>query len=142
LKVKGKTQGCPLAGPLEATQAGVAVVVVVVVVVVAGVVVEVVVVVVEVVPEVVPLQSRVVQTAMPWELQTQVLQSIVKVLPGVQEVEPEPEPEPEPELPSTGQEAGQVPSEPGTCSPPAVILVLHQGPAWSTVVHSVYTTPL
>jgi len=102
----------------------------------------VVVVVLEVVPEVVPLQSIVVQTAWPRELHTQVLQSMVKVLPGVQEVEPEPEPEPEPELPSTGQEAGQVPSEPGTCSPAAVILVLHQGPAWSTVVHSVYTTPL
>jgi len=100
----------------------------------------VVVVVLEVVPEVVPLQSIVVQTAWPRELHTQVLQSMVKVLPGVQEEDPEPEPEPE--LPSTGQEAGQVPSEPGTCSPAAVILVLHQGPAWSTVVHSVYTTPL
>jgi len=122
--------------------AAVVVEVVVVEVVEVVVVVVVVVVVLEVVPEVVPLQSIVVQTAWPRELHTQVLQSMVKVLPGVQEEDPEPEPEPEPELPSTGQEAGQVPSEPGTCSPAAVILVLHQGPVWSTVVHSVYTTPL
>jgi len=109
------------------------VVVVVVVVVVEAVVEEVVVVVV------VPVQVLVVHTASPSELQTQVLQSTVKEEPGVQG---EPEPEPEPEPPATGQEEGQVPSEPEMCSPPAVTLVLHHGPDWSTVVHSVYTTPL
>lgn len=71
-------------------------------------------------------------TCWPTELQTQVLQSTVVRTPGVQpELEPEPEPEPEPELepdpePETAQEAGQVPSLPGTCSPPAVVAVLHQ----------------
>jgi len=108
--------------------------VVVVVVVVEVDVVEVVVVVVVVV--VVPVQVLVVQTAWPRELQTQVLQSTVKEEPGVQGEEEPPDPPP-----TTGQVEGQNPSDPAICSPPAVTLVLHQGPDWSTVAHSVYTTP-
>ena len=88
MKVKGNTQLCPLAGPLDTTQLedGAAVVVVVVVVVVVAVVVEV----VEAVVVVEPEQVLVVQTASPRELQTQVLQSTVKEVPGVQGVEVEP----------------------------------------------------
>jgi len=139
LKVKGNTQVWPLAGPLDTTQLeevdAVVVVVAVVVMVEVVVVVEVVEVVVVVVEVVV--QVSVVQTASPRELQTQVLQSTVKEVPGVQGVEVEP-----PEVPPvTGQVEGQKPSEPGMCSPAAVMLVLHQGPLWSTVAHSVYTTP-
>ena len=82
---------------------------------------------------VVPVQELVVQTASPRELQTQVLQSTVKEVPGVQGEEVEP-----PELPpTTGQEEGQNPSDPATCSPAAVMLVLHQAELWSTVAHSV-----
>ena len=87
--MKGNTQLCPLAGPLDTTQledgASVVLVVVVVVVVVA-VVVEV----VEAVVVVEPEQVLVVQTASPRELQTQVLQSTVKEVPGVQGVVVEP----------------------------------------------------
>ena len=127
MKVKGNTQVWPVAGPLETTQLldGATVVVVVVVVV------DVVVVVVVVVDD--PVQVLVVQTASPRELQTQVLQSTVKEVPGVQGEEVEP-----PELPpTTGQEEGQNPSDPATCSPAAVMLVLHQAWLWSTVAHSV-----
>jgi len=136
LKVKGNTQVCPLAGPLDTTQledeaAVVVVVEAVVVVVEAVVVVEGVVVVVVVVVE--PEQVSVVQTASLRELHTQVLQSTVKEVPGVQGVEVEPPEEP----PTTGQVEGQNPSEPAMCSPAAVMLVLHQGPLWSTVAHSV-----
>jgi len=128
-----------VAGPLETTQLeagfeGAAVVVVVVVVV------DIVVVVVGVVVVVVvdaPVQVLVVHTASPSELQTQVLQSTVKEDPGVQGEEVEP-PDPPP---TTGQVLEHVPSEPAMCSPPAVMLVLHQGAVWSTVAHSVYTTP-
>jgi len=121
-----------VAGPLETTQLedGAAVVVVVVVVVEVEEVVVVVVVEVEA-----PVQVLVVQTAWPRELQTQVLQSTVKEEPGVQGEEEPPEP-PEPP-PTTGQVLGQDPSDPAICSPPAVMLVLHQGPDWSTVAHSV-----
>jgi len=133
LKVKGKTQVWPVAGPLETTQLLDGATVVVVVVVVVDVVVVVVVVVVDD-----PVQVLVVQTASPRELQTQVLQSTVKEVPGVQGELPDP-PDPPP---TTGQVAGQVPSLPGTCSPAAVTVVLHQGPGWSTVAHCEYTTPL
>lgn len=135
MKVKGNTQVCPLAGPLDTTQledeaAVVVLVEAVVVVVEAVVVVEVV---VEVVVVVEPEQVSVVQTASLRELQTQVLQSTVKEVPGVQGVEVEPPEEP----PTTGQVEGQEPSWPAMCSPAAVMLVLHQGPLWSTVAHSV-----
>ena len=126
-----------MAGPLDTTQledeATVVVVVVAVVVVVEAVVV------VEVVEEVVvlvvvePEQVLVVQTASLRELQTQVLQSTVKEVPGVQGLEVEPPVLP----PTTGQVEGQNPSDPAMCSPAAVMLVLHQGPLWSTVAHSV-----
>jgi len=123
LKVKGNTQVCPLAGPLDTTQLEDVAAVVVVVAVVVEVEVVVVVDVVEVVV-VEPEQVLVVQTASPRELQTQVLQSTVKEVPGVQGVDVEP-----PEVPPvTGQVEGQKPSEPGMCSPAAVMLVLHQGP--------------
>lgn len=125
MKVKGNTQVCPLAGPLDTTQLEDVAAVVVVVAVVVEVEVVVVVDVVEVVVVVVePVQVLVVQTASPRELQTQVLQSTVKEVPGVQGVEVE-----GPEVPPvTGQVEGQKPSEPGMCSPAAVMLVLHQGP--------------
>jgi len=122
--VKGNTQVCPLAGPLDTTQLEDVAAVVVVVAVVVEVEVVVVVDVVEVVVVVEPVQVLVVQTASPRELQTQVLQSTVKEVPGVQGVDVEP-----PEVPPvTGQVEGQKPSEPGMCSPAAVMLVLHQGP--------------
>ena len=133
MKVKGNTQVWPAAGPLETTQLLDGATVVVVVVVVVDVVVVVVVVVVDD-----PVQVLVVQTASPRELQTQVLQSTVKEVPGVQGELPDP-PDPPP---TTGHVAGQVPSLPGTCSPAAVRVVLHQGPGWSTVAHCEYTTPL
>jgi len=133
--VKGNTQVWPLAGPLDTTQledeATVVVVVVAVVVVVEAVVVVEVVEVVVVVVE--PEQVLVVQTASLRELQTQVLQSTVKEVPGVQGLEVEPPVLP----PTTGQVEGQNPSDPAMCSPAAVMLVLHQGPLWSTLAHSV-----
>jgi len=85
-KVKGKTQSAPVAGPDTVVQVedGEEVVMVVVV---AGEVVEEVVVVVEVVGvevEVVEPQSLLVQTGLPSAPHTQVLQSTVYEVPGVQ----------------------------------------------------------
>jgi len=84
--VKGKTQSAPVAGPDTVVQVDDGEVVVVVVV-VAGEVVEEVVVVVEVVGvevEVVEPQSLLVQTGFPSAPHTQVLQSTVYEVPGVQ----------------------------------------------------------
>jgi len=87
-KVKGKTQSAPAPGPDTVVQVDDGEEVVVVVVVVAGdVVEEVVVVVVEVVGvevEVVGPQSLLVQTGLPSAPHTQVLQSTVYEVPGVQ----------------------------------------------------------
>ena len=84
-KVKGKTQSAPAAGPDTVVQVDDGEEVVVVVV--AGEVVEEVVVVVEVVVvevEVVEPQSLLVQTGLPSAPHTQVLQSTVYEVPGVQ----------------------------------------------------------
>ena len=86
-KVKGKTQSAPVAGPDTVVQVEDGEEVVVVVVVVAGEVVEEVVVVVEVAGvevEVVEPQSLLVQTGLPSAPHTQVLQSTVYEVPGVQ----------------------------------------------------------
>jgi len=124
-KVKGKTQAAPVAGPDTVVQVedGEEVVVVVV----AGEVVEEVVVVVVVVEvEVVEPQTLLVQTGLPSAPQTQVLQSTVYEVPGVQL------------LPSApGQEEGQYPKYPGMWVPARVVLVEHQASLLSWVVQEV-----
>lgn len=127
--MKGNTQAEPEAGPEDTVQVDGAGVVVVVVVV----------------------QARVVQTAWPRESQTQVLQSCVKVVPGVHEVGAggvvvvvvveagvvvvvEVVVVVVAEEVVVGQEAGQKPYSPSTWVPAAVVLVLHHGAAWPTLV--------
>jgi len=126
-KVNGKTQSAPAAGPDTVVQVddGEEVVVVVVV---AGEVVEEVVVVIEVgvEVEVVEPQSLLVQTGFPSAPHTQVLQSTVYEVPGVQL------------LPSApGQEEGQYPKYPGMWVPARVVLVEHQAWLLSWVVQEV-----
>jgi len=124
--VKGKTQAAPVAGPDTVLQVDDGEEVVVVVV--AGEVVEEVVEVVDVVVvvEVVEPQSLLVQTGLPSAPQTQVLQSTVYEVPGVQL------------LPSApGQEEGQYPKYPGMWVPARVVLVEHQASLLSWVVQEV-----
>jgi len=123
--VKGKTQAAPVAGPDTVVQVedGEEVVVVVV----AGEVVEEVVVVVVVVEvEVVEPQTLLVQTGLPSAPQTQVLQSTVYEVPGVQLFPSAP-----------GQEEGQYPKYPGMWVPARVVLVEHQASLLSWVVQEV-----
>jgi len=105
---------------------------VVVEVVVVVVVVEVLVVVVDVVVVDDVVHVFVVQTDIPLESHTHVLQSTVKDEPGVHVVKD----------PWTGQEAGHSPSLPSRCSPALSVAVLHQALTLSKVVQLVYTAPL
>jgi len=146
--VKGNIHALPVSGPLTVKHELLllldAVVVVVVVVVIVVDVVHVTVhdvddvvdeVVDDVVDEVVEevVHVFVLHTATPLVSQTQVLQSTVKLEPGVQLLE-------DPEC--NGQDEGQNPSFPSMCSPATSVFVLHQDEPRSTEVQPLYTIPL